>query len=407
MFFTVPDQSRGKLVYFLDQSTIVTGTWYSRSDYVYIKNNPWDWGLNMGNMSWLVTDGQANTTIYYGLIQATYDGVPPIFLGPTSGSCYQITNVTLGFTFYSPDGRSCVMLINSYPAHGDLFDEKGNNLTFFAPSILTLSGLNVHNLSNPHITYVPRNGFEGADSYSVDVDDGVYTLTNKPIISISVTHHNTPPTITSSNYTTSCCSPQVTLFMRDIVINDDASTNNGVIEFNITNFQHAGYNQETAMLSIMNTSGSTLLFQGGVNNAGYRAPIRSINVNLQSPYGLQYIPRNNAPTNFVDYTVNFTISVSDLGQFGDGGPLNVTKLVFITVHNNFGGGSPALQSSGFIIATAVLSAAVFVVYVTLKKKRIIPEEIDPWENDEVFDVTSENPLFTGPPGNLEPMYELN
>jgi len=54
--------------------------------------------------------------------------------------------------------------------------------------------------------------------------------------------------------------------------------------------------------------------------------------------------------------------------------------------------------------TSAFSAVVFGIYGTLKKKRIIPEEIDPWENDEIFDVTSDNPLYNTTGVSLQPLY---
>jgi len=111
--------------------------------------------------------------------------------------------------------------------------------------------------------------------------------------------------------------------------------------------------------------------------------------------GLEFQPASGTTTGTI------VIFVNDNGNVGIGGPMNTTKTINVSINTSgiFGAGS------GFIGVTTLMSAGVFGIYRALKRKKIIPEESDPWENDEIFDVTEDNPLFVGSPDSLTPLYE--
>jgi len=115
-------------------------------------------------------------------------------------------------------------------------------------------------------------------------------------------------------------------------------------------------------------------------------------------------------TIFASTTANCTLAflVNDNGYYGSGGALTATKTIFVILEKQpAGGGSGSGASAGgaFVGVTTLLSGTVFGIYGALKKKKIIPEEIDPSENDEIFDVTLDNPIYSGNPDALEAVYD--
>jgi hypothetical protein len=102
-----------------------------------------------------------------------------------------------------------------------------------------------------------------------------------------------------------------------------------------------------------------------------------------------------------------TISIDDRGSNdGTGSPaLFGTISQSIPIDVIVDGGGTGLET-GFVGVAGVLSGAVFGAYKYMKKKKLIPEEADPWENDELFDMTLDNPLYSGTsPSSLEAVFD--
>jgi len=123
----------------------------------------------------------------------------------------------------------------------------------------------------------------------------------------------------------------------------------------------------------------------------FTATIPVINAALSQ--GISWDPDGSSTTGTLVVTVN------DQGVTGNG-PLTTTHTTSINV---------VIQSDsiagGFFGLTSLMSMGVFGVYKLLKKKKVIPEEADPWENDELFNATLDNPLFAGSPTTMEPIFE--
>jgi len=113
------------------------------------------------------------------------------------------------------------------------------------------------------------------------------------------------------------------------------------------------------------------------------APLAAINLAFSN--GLEFVPRTTG-------TGLIQISVNDL----QGGSTSTNITVVISAP----GGSSVVAApvtAALVGVTTVLSMAVFGTYKVMKNKKLLPEEADPWENDELFDATLDNPLYAGAP----------
>eukprot|EP01114_Cavostelium_apophysatum_P013120 TRINITY_DN310_c0_g1_i2.p1 TRINITY_DN310_c0_g1~~TRINITY_DN310_c0_g1_i2.p1 ORF type:complete len:3659 (-),score=1079.82 TRINITY_DN310_c0_g1_i2:58-10971(-) len=160
----------------------------------------------------------------------------------------------------------------------------------------------------------------------------------------------------------------------------------------------AEMNRSAYASGIFNMSGTGSLFS-------FKSSLATLNQFLQNIPIVPLVPYANGAAG---KTKNFTIIVSDTGNFGTGGVKNVTirsKLCLKGGTSGKGGSTANGAASGFVAVTTAMALGIFSIYKILKHKKIIPEDVDPWENDEVFDVTLDNPLFSGNPDILEPVYE--
>jgi len=96
------------------------------------------------------------------------------------------------------------------------------------------------------------------------------------------------------------------------------------------------------------------------------------------------------------------ISVNDGSNFpGNTGPaLSTSQTLTVT----FSSGSPpanypyAAPATGAMLGgTGIISTGVYILYRAMKKRKMLPEDANPWEADEGFDNTLDNPLYTGTP----------
>jgi len=114
------------------------------------------------------------------------------------------------------------------------------------------------------------------------------------------------------------------------------------------------------------------------------APIAVINAAFAN--GIDYKPRttgNGLVT--IDVTDNLAVAA-------------VKQQITIVISAPGGAGvASAGVTAALVGVTTVLSMAVFGTYKVMKNKKLLPEEADPWENDELFDATLDNPLYAGAP----------
>jgi hypothetical protein len=117
--------------------------------------------------------------------------------------------------------------------------------------------------------------------------------------------------------------------------------------------------------------------------------------------GIRVTPKTcGTPKQFpCNVTVNFL--VADNGAFGEGPgavPKTTTLSIFIPVQrsNTPSDEITTTASVGALVGvTTLMSLGMFGAYKIMKRRKLIPEEADPWENDELFDATLDNPLYSG------------
>jgi len=121
-------------------------------------------------------------------------------------------------------------------------------------------------------------------------------------------------------------------------------------------------------------------------------------VTLQSLFSVDGIlffaqDKTTVPVLHADTNAAITINVNDGGATGSGGPLSTIKVIPVLLKAPVaGGGGGGRGAGGLIGVSSLMSLLIFGVYRFLAKKKIIPEEVDPWENDDMFDATVDNPL---------------
>jgi len=128
----------------------------------------------------------------------------------------------------------------------------------------------------------------------------------------------------------------------------------------------------------------------------FRATKPTINALFAS--GLTYWPAGTAPA-----FGRVFIRVDDNGFWGqEASPVNkfVNTSILMNIDSVNNGqifGQSAQVGSAIAGGTTVISAGIYGLYRLMKRKKLLPEDADPWETDEFFDKTLDNPLFSGTP----------
>lgn len=193
---------------------------------------------------------------------------------------------------------------------------------------------------------------------------------------VYVTDVNTAPSISLVQQSFTSTTSGVTI--TGVSVSDDSLTFPIIVTLTGTNAQ---------TVSLVSTSGVTYT-QNTAVQATIQGTVSAINTALAS--GIQFVPTA---------TGTLIIQVNDQGYYSEvaqgAGPAlttNATVTVTLSAANSLSSG-PAAVTGAFVGSTGIVSAAVYGVYRTLKSKKVIPEEADPWENDDAFDATGENPLY--------------
>jgi len=98
-------------------------------------------------------------------------------------------------------------------------------------------------------------------------------------------------------------------------------------------------------------------------------------------------------------TAQITVTVFDNGNIGTGNVLSgsTTFSVYTTTSSSSSSSSGPTMSAAFAGGTSVISGSIYGIYRLMKKKKLLPEDSNPWETDEGFDNTQDNPLYNGIP----------
>jgi len=260
--------------------------------------------------------------------------------------------------------------------------------SYHSPGILQQGG-------TPHLTYTPKNGLNninfGLDSITIHLVD---SLGDSPLVDSTI-HFNiipvdVPPIVTDTSgqtYTAIYNGPPNNV---PVVINSLVVTDYYTQEFNDPLLVIIS-GTFTDSITILGNTSSFGIVQQSATQLKFTGTVQVVNQVLGQ--GIQWDPNGNSITG------TLVLSVSDQGA-GGGAPLvtNYTTSINVIVQQD-------TIAGGFIGLTTLMSAGVLGIYKVLKNKKVIPEEADPWENDELFNATLDNPLFAGSPTTMEPMFE--
>jgi hypothetical protein len=223
--------------------------------------------------------------------------------------------------------------------------------------------------------------------YSVKDQFNMYLPT--PLsLQITITPVNDAPVITMSSQLFSF---PVNAFQNINGINiSDVDAGNSLLSVNITSDKTScnkiWMRSTTNLVNYVNTS-NQILFDGTVGS-----------IDAAFAALLVYEPKATG-SGFI------TVTVNDNGNTGSGGALKTTMTIAITVTTATGGGKGTTDNvvsgpsiTGAVVGgTAALSSGLYGVYAYMKKRKLLPEDTDPWEADADFDKTLENPLYSGTP----------
>jgi len=364
-----------------------------------------DWGSEFATFLYQVKDEtnlySRNATVHIDITAPCSE--PAVFIQPGNGVWN--FNVTAGsgptlyqFQVNDTDPTDVYPVIKTQPANGILFTRGWNfqgDITQYpyeplspGPGYDNAQDLQIFttedNATNFYLYYQPNPGYSsygtGPDCYQFQYFTCLFTagLVLWPEVfttCVYVVDVNTVPSITLAQSTFSSSSSGVTI--SGVSVADDS------LNYNITVVLTGTNSQSVALVS---SSGINYV-QNTASKATITGTVTAINTALAS--GIQFVPTS---------TGSLLIQVNDNGYFseqaqGPGTPLtaNATISVTFTTTSSLSSGSAA--TGAFIGSTTIVSAAVYGVYRTLKSKKVIPEEADPWENDDAFDATADNPLY--------------
>jgi len=362
------------------------------------------YGNNFSNFTWFISD-ETNLTspVSTTIINVTPPCSQPASVFPQGGGRINTTagvGVTFTFSVTDDDPTDLFFVISTQPQHGTLYtrgDFQQNPSTAYpnqnlASDLSNMFDLQIFTLNNQntlfYVDYVPAAGYS---SFGVGPDCFQYQYltcsANGAILwpevfqaCFYVQDVNTAPTIslTSSSFTSGTGGLTIT----GVSVNDDSL--NFPIKVTLT-----GTNANS--VSVVNPASVTYQ-QTSATSAQLTGTVSALNNALAS--GIQFVPSSLV-------TATLQVSVNDQGFYsevnqGAGTPLTASATITITVSSGKSLQSgPGAVTGVFIGGTSIVSSAVYGVYRTLRSKKVLPEEADPWANDADYDATDNNPLYGG------------
>lgn len=359
--------------------------------------------------SYFVDDGNLTSNVALCTINIVYRNRPPVATG--------VTNITVleddaeGVVFFlnaTDDGPEddIVLTLTGVPP-----TSAGNISMFLGPPT---------NMWLPPFTIVPiilnrpwRLRFTPAADFNTDESAPVrvsYTLRDafdtNPFefyVDISVTGVNDAPKVSvDSGYQAAPADSgksveAVPAIITSVVIADDALVDEGVLQIRV-------WQIGAVSLTLRGSDDYEGVFSLGANPGTISNPmilegtLSQLNVAISKGIVFDPVPQ------LVGQTGAVFLKVNDTGNRGVGGP--ETTQIFIPIQIVAAGELQPIEAAAALVGvTTLLSMGLFGTYKILKRRKIIPEEADPWENDELFDATLENPLFSGSPSTLAAVYD--
>jgi len=403
---------RGDLYYrtYAPENLVTYNSFFNENQtvFVYARYNTsiFNWGDDYDSLSYCVEDSEyrecANVTIDIRL-----RNLPPL---PTQPFNYEVevdedSMIYLELNATDVDGpySQIVYNITSLPEHGTLLRESvdlhGN------PANYTVIAGN------------PREAFEYMWNYLYVPPPNFYTTNDEPeeihyvvcdffdcypdefVIRIFVNPVNDPPQIVGHD------DPYVYMYwynralffaglLTNVTIEDDAAPGT---ELTLTTYCLGCEPAISAFYFVDNSSFTNFnwtLDDYGTYTIVANGTLAGINIALAS--GLRFDPVGQGEYNVPEA---IWLEINDNGNTGTGGDLNATRIFGVIEEETSSihppGAGPAIV--GMVGITSLVSLGLFGAYKLMKKKNLIPEEADPWENDSLWDATVDNPLFSAEP----------
>ncbi|HEX7033546.1 MAG TPA: Ig-like domain-containing protein [Nitrososphaera sp.] len=152
------------------------------------------------SFTYAVSDGRATDTATVAIIVDPVNDTP--VADSPSVSAQEDTTITITLSATDIDGDNLTYIVVSYPSHGELGDDDGDNT----------------------ITYTPEPGFVGEDSFEFKVNDGS-TDSNSAIVSINITDLPNQGPIANDDSATTEGGSAVTI---DVLANDSDEDGDGL-----------------------------------------------------------------------------------------------------------------------------------------------------------------------------------
>jgi len=366
----------------------------------YVPGTFTEYGVNFANFTYIVTD----ETLRVSRVATVKININPPCSTPaiiTPDGPNGLINTTAGqqttyyWTVTDDDPLDLIFVVKTQPQHGTLYtrgEAQSGDPVAYPPFNLEPDGSNaldlvIYSSSGDNIRwyldYVPNPGYSSFGSGPDCFQFQYFTCTFSDFIlwpevftgCVYVQDVNTAPTVTTpSEYTLS--SPS-TINIMGVSVSDDS------LNFPITvTLQGTG----ASAISLVSNAGVGYT-QNTATSATVTGTVAAINSALSQ--GISFSATTSG---------SLTISVNDGGYYsevasGAGSVLTGQGSVTVTIGGNKSLHSAPAATGAFVGGTGIVSAAVYGVYRTLKSKKVIPEEADPWENDDAFDATSDNPLY--------------
>jgi hypothetical protein len=370
--------------------------------------DPYTNGSPFANYTWQVTDGQLLSNVGTDIINVVVANTPP---DPTTVADSEVTtledtpvNISLGAI--DPDAGSpffdrIFFFLTKLPSSGtlEILNRDDTWSTIVAVPAQLLDTL----ASGERLTlrYTPSLNFNTPTATPPDTikytlqDTRLFAWPFEETVNLFVTPVNDAPSMSATATTAFCdTEPNNNFVPANVVLTllDDAiSSASLTVTVNATRAQSISMNNVANV--VVNTIDSLHFTVTGT------LPL----LTAAFSSGISFLPNACPPLVGFPCTGTMTFVAQDFGSYGEGAGNSLpqmtefSKNIHIDRYNSNQGPPPTTEAAvgGLVGVTTLVSLSMFGAYRLMKRRKLIPEEADPWENDELFDATLDNPLYSG------------
>jgi len=409
-FVTLPQ--RGKLIRYIDMTEVTeTNKTFYDGFFLYQPHIMFDWGMPYDNFTWRVKDFEDlwSETKFVN-IYIEFVNTPP---DPTVNSPSQVAGsegepIYFALNAVDEQNDAVEFTITKLPEHGKLgYLVFGTTYSDLVPEWMPVTLDPVPAGEDLLLRFTPDPGYyndeENPDTIQytlADVNQAAWQFTET--VEFIVNPVNDVPTADINVTYVAASDLDLTYGFNipgifTVHIEDDAlDTDEVTVTISSTNSEFLELTDTELTGVTVNNLGTTLVVTGTISalNDCFSKTIR---------FWPDWCPNFAYPCNGT-----VTVSVNDGGSYGTGGVKigNYTTNVEIHVASWYPGELPPIFGAMSLVGvTTVVSVSLFAAYRVMKKKNLIPEEADPWENDDLFDATLDNPIYSGATVTMSAVYE--